>query len=101
MTTPNPKFNGLTDDQVRLILEKIASELDLAASICRNEAQKRTDHDSVFAFHSLDTMLCSMGALADMASGEGVVGDAPTWFCGPNFHPRNDGVHVRPQGGAA
>ena len=104
MATPNPKFNGLTDDQVCLILEKIASQLDVAASICRNEGlrlEETNDTTSLYTFYALDAMLCGMGALADMASGAGVVGDVPTWFCGPNFHPRKEAVTARAQGGAA
>lgn len=101
MAKGNPKFAGLSDDQVKTVLEKIASQLDLAAAICRNEAQQYADHDCAYSFHALETMLCGMGALADMASGAGVVGDVPTWFCGPNFHPRTESLPGQAQGGAA
>ncbi len=101
MEQGNPKFAGLTDEQVRAVLEKIASQLDLAAAICREDAQRYADHDCVYTFHSLDAMLCGMGALADMASGAGVLGDVYTWFCGPNFHPRTDSLRGQVQGGAA
>ena len=104
MATPNPKFNGLTDDQVLSILEKIASQLDVAASICRNEGlrlQETQELTSMYAFYALDSMLTGMGALADMASGAGVVGDVPTWFCGPNFHPRSLSTQGQAERGAA
>lgn len=107
MAQGNPKFAGLTDDQVKMALERIASTLDMACAICRNEAARagallRDDGSYLaHAFYSLESMLCSMGALADMASGSGVVGDVPTWLCGPLFHPDERGANAQIGGGAS
>lgn len=99
MAQGNLKFSGMTDDQVKMVLEKIASTLDVARAICLNEAARacetiRADgSDLSHVFYALDSMLSCMGALADMASGSGVVGDMPTWFCGPLFHRRERAAH--------
>lgn len=99
MAKANPKFAGLTDEQVLLVLEKVASTIGLACDICRSEALRHGEHDSALSFHALDHMLTGAGALADMASGAGVIGDAYDWLCGPYFHTRDSAKNV--QGGAA
>lgn len=99
MAKANPKFGGLTDEQVVVVLEKVASTIGLACDICRSEALRHSDHEAALSFHALDHMLCGAGALADMASRAGVIGDTYDWLCGPVFHgaygPKND------QGGAS
>ncbi len=90
MASENPVFSGLTDQQVKSILESIASYVDVACSVCLNEANCCEDHARAQIFYLLDHMLRGVGALADMASGSGVVGDLPTWLCGPNFHHDNE-----------
>ncbi len=94
MAKGNPVFAGLTDQQVRLILEKIASDADLAGAVCRNEALRCNDQATSHIFYVVDSMLRGIGALADMASGSGVVGDVPVWFCGPNFHRDTESTQV-------
>lgn len=95
MKKTNPKFAGLTDKQRLLVLEKVASTIDLACDICRSEAIRHGDHDAVLAFHALEHMLTGAGALADMASGSDVIGDIYDWQCGPNFHTRDSAKNVR------
>lgn len=82
MSTGNPKFAGLTDDQVKMVLEQIATTLNTARSICLSEAIESDN----YVFDLLAHMLAGAGALADAASGEGVVGDLNAWLCGPLFH---------------
>ena len=94
MAKANPLFDGLTDKQVLIVLERVASTIGLACDICRSEAMRYGDHDSALSFHALDHLLTGAGALADMASKAGVIGDLYDWQCGPNFHhvygPTND-----------
>lgn len=94
MSQGNSKFAGLTDEQVKIVLEQIASAIDLACSICRNESAQSDGVDQRHVFDSLALMLSGVGALADMASGEGVIGDLPAWLCGPLF--QRAGMAVRP-----
>lgn len=99
MAKANPKFAGLTDEQVLLVLEQVASTIGLACDICRSEALRHGDHEVALSFHALDHMLTGVGALADMASGTNVIGDIYAWLCGPNFHTRDSAKNV--QRGAA
>lgn len=80
------QFNGLTPEQVSRLLEQIATTVNLACDICRNEADRFSDHQSSYTLHALETMLCGVGALADLPGGGGVVGDFPAWLCGPLFN---------------
>lgn len=83
MKTSNQNFS---QKQLLAALQIIASKTSLACEICRSEAQLYGTHDSVYAFHALDAILESVGALADSVSGENVVGDFQTWLCGPSFN---------------
>ena len=76
----------LTPEQLRAVLERVASALDLACNVCRSEALRHGDHESALSFHVLDHMLTGAGALADMAAGSGVVGNVYDWMCGPLFY---------------
>lgn len=86
MTNTTKKIAGLTNEQVRMLFEQIASTMNLMADICRSKAEEHGDHDSAQTFHALDTMLCGVGAMADMATGGTVVGSLSDWMLGPNFN---------------
>ncbi len=90
-TLPASKFSGLTDEQVSMLFEQIASTVHLLASICRDKAEEFGNHESALTFHALDTMLLGVGAMADMPSGGGFVGGFADWMLGPLFNqPETD-----------
>ncbi len=95
------RFAGYSDDQVRMVLEQIASTADLVVDICRSEAEKAGMHDSASVFHSLAHMVSGIGALADLPTDGEVVGGFEEWFLGPLFKDRakaanpTDGKAVR------
>ncbi len=95
MTAGNQKSTNLTDEQMACVLERIASALDLASDICRREAIRFDGHDSSYSFLALEPLLSSMGALADRAGREDVVGDMYSWFCGPNFYSQIEATQKR------
>jgi hypothetical protein len=90
MSATTQKFSGLTDDQVCRVLSQIASQADMMANMCRMEADRAGEHDAAITFHALDTMLCSLGALADMPIGGNVLGGFADWMVGPLFKPAQD-----------
>ena len=85
MKKGNPEFESLTEGQVQLILEQIATTVNLMVDICRSEAERHGEKDVALTFHAFSTMLSGVGALADHASGCNCVGDFPTWMVGPTF----------------
>lgn len=89
MSVTTQKFSGLTDDQVRRVLSQIASQANLMSSMCRIEADKAGESDTAITFHALDTMLCSLGALADMPIGGDVGGGFADWMVGPLFEEKD------------
>lgn len=80
------QFNGLSHDQVRRILEQIATKANIMAEMCREQAERAGDNDFAMTFHALDSMLCSLGALADMPTGGAIVGGFGDWMLGPFFY---------------
>lgn len=75
-----------TPEQYRLVLESIA---DRAATLHQlttiaNGAYEQFVRD-VCASAAV-ALAASIGAMADEASGAGVIGDANRWLCGPNFN---------------
>lgn len=91
MAKPNPKFAGLTDDQVLAILKHIALSASVIHEMCMTRADEYSGHDSESDFHALDRLVCALGALADLPTGGDVVGDFATWMCGPLFHDGKEG----------
>jgi hypothetical protein len=90
MAQGNPKFAGITDGQILQLFETIATQANLMANICRLEAQRNSEHEIAFVLHAFDSMLRSIGAMADIPTGGDCVGDFAAWMVGPLFH--------RPQG---
>ncbi len=82
------RFDGLTDDQVLKLFGQIATTVNLVASICRDKADEFGDHDSALTFHALDTMLCGVGAMADLPSAGNCVGGFTDWMLGPLFNDK-------------
>ena len=91
MTCKNPKFNGLTDDQALMLFEKIAMTTYVIADLCRAAAQRHGHEEVASTFHALDTMICSVGALADHAAGGNCVGGFAAWIVGPSFDETQKG----------
>lgn len=87
MTNKRQKFNGLTDEQVFMLFERIATHANMMASICRAEALRNDENYTSMTFQALDVMLCGVGAMADHATGGECVGDFAAWMVGPLFHP--------------
>lgn len=90
MATTKIKFSGLTDEQVKMLFEKIASSCNLMADLCRSKAEDHGDSDAALTFHALDAMLCGVGAMADMATGGTVGGSFSDWMLGPYFNQVKD-----------
>lgn len=87
------RFAGLTDAQVLGVFNQIASTVNLMASICRDKAEEVGTHDSANIFHALATMLCGVGALADIPGGGHCVGDFTDWMLGPLFNEKRELHH--------
>lgn len=85
MADTSSKFHGLTENQVLKLCNQIASTADLLAELCRTKAEEHGEQPIALTFHALDTMLCGIGALADMPSGGSVVGSYADWMVGPLF----------------
>ena len=87
LPAPSGRFSGLTDDQVRMLFEKIATTANLMAEICRDKADEHGDHEDVAqTLHILETMLCGVGAMADIPTGGDCVGGLADWMVGPLFN---------------
>jgi hypothetical protein len=86
MSTPNPKFNGLTDDQVLMVLNQVATTIDLMAKLCRQSCALHDGDAAGLTFYALDNMLSSTGAMTDLATGGNIGGDFAEWMMGPDFH---------------
>ena len=84
-------FNGLTPEQVRLVLAQIASTVDLACDICRQECENHGISEATTTFAALATLLEGVGVLADMPNSSPVVGGIAEWMLGPNFGPTHGG----------
>jgi hypothetical protein len=82
------RFAGLTDDQVRMVFEQIATTVNLMAEICRDKAEAMGEHESALTFHALDTMLRGVGAIADLPTDGNCVGSFSDWMLGPVFNPK-------------
>ena len=91
MAKANHKFSGLSDEQVLQLFEKIASTVDLMSTICLEKADEHGGDQIAFTFHALDTMLRSVGAMADMPTGGNCVGNFAAWMVGPNFNKTTGG----------
>ncbi len=87
MTQPQPtnRFNGLTDEQVLALFERIATACNLMSEMCIDAAHRSRDAASEMIFHALDTMLTSTGALADLPLGGDCVGTHADWMVGANW----------------
>lgn len=83
---PAGKFAGFTDEQVRMLLERIASDANLIAEICRVEAERAGTDDHALTFLALDRMALAIGALADAPTGGNVAGGFTDWLMGPLFN---------------
>jgi hypothetical protein len=86
MTSVNPKFNGLSDEQVLRLFEQIATTISLVCELCREQAEIHGTEEVAYTFHAMDTMLRGVGALADHATGGDCIGDFAAWMLGPMFH---------------
>lgn len=81
----NGDFSGLSVDQVRLLLEVIATKANIASQICTQHAHDQDDSALGNVFRALESMLCTIGALADKPIGGNCVGDDADWHAGPFF----------------
>lgn len=77
-------IRALNVEQLRLVLQTIASRADAARQVLWYAAP---DHGAplVAAAEAAAMLLTSIGALADDASGATVIGDADYWNHGPDF----------------
>lgn len=86
MRSKNKNFKGgLTDDQVILILTRIACLADVMGRLAMQSAASTTDSDAEYAFHSIHAMSSMLGALADMPGGTDFIGSLADWSIGPMF----------------
>ena len=81
----NDNFDGLSVEQVKLLLETIATKANTASQICTHHAHTQDSNELGNVFRALDSMLCTIGALADKPLGGMCVGTIADWHCGPNF----------------
>ena len=91
MAFTNPKFSGLTDDQVLQLMRSIATTMNLVSELCRNAADQHGGEAVESTFHALDTIIRGVGAIADHATGGDCVGDFAAWMVGPQFHAEQRG----------
>lgn len=77
-----------TVEQLKAALEAIASTASTLASFTRDAMQGAGLTEQADQLHVASMLAERIGALADYAIGEEVVGDQGAWICGPNFHDR-------------
>lgn len=76
----------LTYDQQQLVLETVASHAEILQRLVGLTNMHQDDAFTVGAVRdAIHIVASAIGALADGATGAGVVGTLPDWFCGPNF----------------
>lgn len=92
MATNNPTaapapvdFNGLSADQVEMVLRQIASDACTLASLTRSLVVTIGATPAADQLCAMVAIVERIGALADHASGADVVGDFHAWTMGPNF----------------
>lgn len=86
MRTKNKNFKGgFTDDQVILILTRIACLADVIGKLALQSAEGTADSDAEYAFHSIHAVSSMLGALADMPGGGDFIGSLADWSIGHTF----------------
>jgi hypothetical protein len=80
----NPKFKGLTDDQVLLLLSAISSHAYTMFHLCAKEAELAGGAEIAHTFNGLSNHATLIGALADVAT-DGGIESLATWLTGPSF----------------
>jgi len=83
---PQRPFGNLSDKQVVLVLEVIATNANTLRKLL---ARAYSEHSLTEAGEDLDVatnLAEQIGALADFACGEDIVGNVGDWLVGPAFH---------------
>jgi len=78
-------FNGLTDEQVEMVLEEIATIAGSILPLAYRTVEASGLSDTADDAYAVQQALQQIGALADFASGEQIVGDFARWMLGPLF----------------
>ena len=81
----NGDFAGLSVEQVKLLLETIATNVNTMTQICDHQAHIQDSNELGNVFRGLSMMLSGVGALADRPLGGECVGGLGDWLIGPNF----------------
>ena len=87
-TLPAGDFEGMTVGQVKLMLEKLATDALTVAQLCDRHAYEHDSNDTGNTFRGLGMMVRSIGLMADRAIGGECVGDVGDWLVGPSFSCR-------------
>lgn len=75
-------------DQLQAALIEIATTANTLASFTRDAMQGAGQTEQANQLHIAAMLAERIGALADYAVGEEVVGDQGDWLCGPTFRRR-------------
>ncbi|MGB3069786.1 MAG: hypothetical protein WBC18_14625 [Ottowia sp.] len=79
------KSGGLTQAQYKTVLQMIAARCDTLNHLLMQAQSADEGFDSDLAVDAAQAIAEQVGAMADVASGCNVVGDADRWNYGPNF----------------
>lgn len=86
---PCVEDGALTPTQYVAVLETIAGRSDTLHRLLMLVQQgEELGHEASVLIDAAESLCASIGAMADSASGAGVIGDHDRWNYGPNFAAR-------------
>lgn len=88
--------NGFNAKQFELILETIAGKARTAQQLLMllQSSEMGEQYTQDVCLDAITDMVTAIGAMADQATGGGVIGDANCWFYGPNFDTTGKAVQA-------
>ena len=90
--TPKP-FGKLSDTQVVLVLEQIATDANTLQQFAAQATVDAGVSEHADRCHVMQMIAERIGAMADFACGEGIVGNVGNWTCGPLFNDAREVHH--------
>lgn len=85
MATKNTTPASMTGEQYRLVLQTIAGHTETLHQLTMIANGPYDEFIRDVCASAAVALAAGIGAMADGASGAGVIGDANRWFYGPNF----------------
>lgn len=78
--------DGLTREQLLIVLESVAGRAyTVNRLLMQLQASGRFSYEAEVMLDAAQQAACTLGAMADAASGANIIGSADEWHYGPNF----------------